>query len=72
MLLMATSPGGRGGATVLQAAKAYFPFLGAHIVADFSFPNFYDNFSEDKISNQTLEEELKQKTLQLEEQLYAN
>jgi len=69
MLLMATSPGGRGGTTILQAAKAYFPFLGAHIVADFSLPNFYDNFSEDEISNQTLREELKQKTRLLEEQL---
>ena len=27
-LLMATSPGGRGGATVLEAAVNYFPFLG--------------------------------------------
>ncbi|MBB1489761.1 NAD(P)H-dependent oxidoreductase, partial [Oceanospirillum sp. D5] len=26
--LMATSPGGRGGATVLKAAVSYFPFLG--------------------------------------------
>lgn len=37
---MATSPGDRGGATVLQAAVNYFPFLGANVVADFSLPNF--------------------------------
>lgn len=69
MLLMATSPGGRGGATVLQAAKAYFPFLGSHVVADFSLPNFYDNFSEDEISNQVFGVELREKALLFERQL---
>lgn len=69
MLLMATSPGGRGGATVLQAAKAYFPFLGGYIVADFSLPNFYDNFSEKELSNHMFREELKQKAILFEEQI---
>jgi NAD(P)H-dependent FMN reductase len=54
MLLMATSPGGRGGASVLQTAKAGFPFLGGNIVADFSLPSFYDNFSEEGITNEAL------------------
>ncbi len=47
MLLMATSPGGRGGATVLAAAEATFPHLGGNIVASLSLPSFYDNFSEE-------------------------
>jgi len=72
MLLMATSPGGRGGATVLQAARAYFPFLGSHVVADFSLPNFYENFSDGQISNHRLGEELKQKALLFEQQLNVN
>lgn len=58
MLLMATSPGDRGGTTVLQSAKASFPYLGGTIIADFSLPNFYNNFSENKISNDKLHEEL--------------
>lgn len=58
MLLMATSPGGRGGATVLQTAKAGFPYLGGNIVADFSLPSFYDNFSEDGIKDEALSAEL--------------
>ncbi len=58
MLLMATSPGGRGGATVLQGAKTSFPYMGANIIADFSLPSFYDNFSENKISNEELSTEL--------------
>lgn len=57
-LLIATSPGVRGGATVLQAAVNYFPFLSAKDVADFSLPNFYDNFSEEDNSNDELHEEL--------------
>ncbi|QCK15603.1 NADPH-dependent FMN reductase [Mangrovivirga cuniculi] len=51
MLLMATSPGGRGGESVLNAAKSYFPFMDGNIVADFSLPSFYDNFSNYGITN---------------------
>jgi NAD(P)H-dependent FMN reductase len=47
MLLMATSPGGRGGATVLAAAEATFPRMGADLKATFSLPSFYDHFSAD-------------------------
>lgn len=61
VLLMATSPGGRGGATVLQAAVNYFPFLGADGVVDFSLPSFFDNFSEGAISDEFLKVELAQK-----------
>ncbi|WP_405207243.1 NADPH-dependent FMN reductase [Aquimarina sp. LLG6339-5] len=69
MLLMATSPGDRGGTTVLQAAKAYFPYLGGKIIADFSLPNFYDNFSESEISDERLREELNRKTLSFDQHL---
>jgi NAD(P)H-dependent FMN reductase len=48
MLLMATSPGGRGGATVLAAAEATFPRMGADLKATFSLPSFYENFSAEK------------------------
>ncbi|MCG8602052.1 MAG: NAD(P)H-dependent oxidoreductase [Verrucomicrobiales bacterium] len=44
MLLLATSPGGRGGATVLAAAEATFSRMGADLKATFSLPSFYDNF----------------------------
>ncbi len=69
MLLMATSPGGRGGASVLQAANASFPRLGAKIVADFSLPSFYDNFSNDGLTNEALSNDLKQKIDLLQEAL---
>ena len=52
MLLMATSPGGRGGSSVLSIAKNGFPHMGGNIVADFSLPSFYDNFKEGKVVNE--------------------
>lgn len=61
MLLMATSPGERGGATVLEIAKNRFQYMGGNIVAAFSFPSFNDNFSDRKITNQELNSELMKK-----------
>jgi chromate reductase len=58
MLLMATSPGGRGGATVLEIAKGRFPFMGGNIIAEFSLPFFGKNFSEDGLLDAELNEAL--------------
>lgn len=58
MLLMATSPGGRGGETVLEIAKGRFPFHDGNVVATYSFPFFDDNFSGGKISNPALNAQL--------------
>ena len=58
MLLMATSPGGRGGATVLEIAKGRFPYMGGNIVADFSLPSFNQNFSENGILDSELNDKL--------------
>jgi chromate reductase, NAD(P)H dehydrogenase (quinone) len=48
MLLLSTSPGKRGGATVLEIAKNYFPHCGGNIIGTFSLPDFYHNFDENK------------------------
>ncbi|MUU77254.1 NADPH-dependent FMN reductase [Winogradskyella endarachnes] len=69
MLLMATSPGARGGATVLEIAKGRFSYHNAQIVGEFSLPSFYENFSEGKINNDTLNEELLVQVRQFEEAL---
>ncbi len=62
MLLMAASPGGRGGASVLGIAKNALPRYGADIKAVFSLPSFNDNFDVEKgvISNEELDEKLKE------------
>lgn len=69
MLLMATSPGGRGGTTVLDMAKGRFAFMGGNIVEDFSFPSFNDNFSDGKITNDELDSDLKKKVVSFQKEL---
>ncbi len=49
MLLMASSPGARGGQTVLDIAKGSFPHMGANLTGTLSFPSFFDNFKEGAI-----------------------
>ena len=60
MLLMATSPGARGGASVLEIAKNNFPRFTADIKAVFSLPSFNDNFDVEngRISNEELNNQL--------------
>lgn len=60
LLLLATSPGARGGASVLEAAKARFPFMGGNIKGSFSLPEFDKNFKEGQgITNPELNQKLK-------------
>lgn len=62
MLLMATPPGGRGGATVLEIAATAFPRFGAIIKNTFSLPSFNDNFDiqNNRISNSELDHQIKE------------
>ena len=66
MLLLATSPGTRGGKSVLEIAKSRFPYMGGNIIDTFSLPLFSDNFKENKIINSDLNEVLKLKVKFLE------
>jgi hypothetical protein len=62
MLVMATSPGAKGGASVLGIAKNAFPFYGGNVKATFSLPSFEANFDEikNKISDVELDNQLKE------------
>lgn len=44
MLLLGTSPGGRGASSVLEIASKRFPFNGGFVKATFSLPFFNKNF----------------------------
>ena len=44
VLLMATSPGGRGGIGALETTESVLPRFGAEIIATFSLPSFHNNF----------------------------
>lgn len=72
MLLLATSPGGRGGQTVLEIAVNKFQRMNKNTLAHFSLPSFGQNFSEENgITNEELlksfKEQLKIFTLAMNE-----
>lgn len=58
MLLLSTSPGVRGGQSVLEIAEKRFPFNGGNIVASMSFPSFNDNFRNGEVTEPGLKKEL--------------
>lgn len=60
MLLLSTSPGNRGGQSVMEIALNRFPFNGGNIVGHMTFPNFNDNFEEGNIINNELKKKLDQ------------
>lgn len=61
VLLLATSPGVRGGSSVLEIANKRFPFQGAVVKGSFSLPSFNDNFDAEKgITNNDLKTDLLQ------------
>lgn len=66
IFLAATSPGERGGMTILETAKARFPYDGGNIVAEFSLPSFGANFDTEKgIINEEKQRELEEKIKQI-------
>lgn len=60
MLLLATSPGARGGASVLEIASNRFPRQAGIVKGTFSLPSFNENFDTEKgiISNEELRDQL--------------
>lgn len=59
VLLMATSPGGRGGKSVLDHLSSIIPFWGAKLVGPFSLPKFNETFTESGLAS-PFDEELEQ------------
>lgn len=48
MVLLSTSPGARGGASVLAAAVASAPFFAGQVKGSMSVPSFGDNFDQER------------------------
>jgi len=67
MVLLSTSPGARGGASVLAAATTAAPFFAGHVKASLSIPSFYENFDVERGSLKN--EELKAKLIEAVGQL---
>jgi len=55
IMVMAASPGPRGGAMVLKMALESIPFFGGRVVSSFSMPSFYENFKDNIIQDGDLE-----------------
>ena len=62
LVLLATSPGARGAASVLAAATHSMPFFAGDVKATQSIPSFFDNF--DLELNTLKNEDLKQQLIQ--------
>ena len=62
MVLLATSPGPGGAASVLSIAKTSAPFFNGEVKGDVSIPSFYDNFDSELnvITNEELNGKLKE------------
>ena len=60
MVLLATSPGPGGAATVLNAATGSAPYFAGDVKASLSIPSFYDNFDMEKqvLTNIELQDKL--------------
>jgi len=69
MLLLSTSPGARGGQSVLDIALGKFPYMGGNIVGSMSFPLFNDNFVDGEIVNSELKSKLNNLVTDLENAL---
>ena len=69
MLLMATSPGKRGGASVLNVAKSGFSYFGGNIVGEFSLPSFQENFKNTTLIDASLLNELKEQVTVLQKSI---
>lgn len=69
MLLLATSPGARGGQSVLQMAVDRFPRHNANIVGKFSLPSFNENFLNGKVVNEEFNNQLKEEAQQFQKSI---
>ena len=60
MLLLATSPGPGGAASVLAAAVSSAPYFDGNVKANLSIPSFYDNFDmvKQQLNNVELQDKL--------------
>jgi chromate reductase, NAD(P)H dehydrogenase (quinone) len=73
MVLLSTSPGARGGASVLATATSAAPFYGGQVKASLAIPDFHQNFDVERgtLNNYELKQELIKAVSQLHETMPA-
>jgi chromate reductase, NAD(P)H dehydrogenase (quinone) len=69
MILLSTSPGERGGATVLDLATRSIPRFGGDVIDSISVPSFHENFDIDaqQITNKEIIAQIKQSVSKIED-----
>ncbi len=62
LVFLSTSPGARGGASVLATATHSAPYFAGHVKASLAIPSFYDNFDVEQgvLKNEALKEQLRE------------
>lgn len=58
VFLLSASPGGRGGLGANEVTQALITRFGGEVFVSNTFPSFQDNFSNDKITNESLNKEI--------------
>lgn len=69
MVLLSTSPGIRGGQSVLEIALNRFPRNGGNIIGSMAFPNFNENFVDGKVASPDLSGQLNDLITKLQSEL---
>ena len=70
-LLLSTSPGGRGGASVLGTAATIYPHQGADVSGSFALPSFFDNLKSDEIQDGILKAQFEEEIAKFQEKIDA-
>lgn len=73
MVLLSTSPGARGGASVLATATSAAPFYGGQVKASLAIPSFQQNFDVERgmLNNHELQHKLIEAVSQLQDTVPA-
>jgi len=65
MLLLSTSPGARGGQSILEIAVNSYAYLNGKVVGSLAVPSFNDTFLDDRLVDSDLDNQLKSLVNQL-------
>ena len=69
MLLLSTSPGGRGGLNILTIATTSYAYLNGRVIGSMAVPSFGDNFTESGLKDAELQRQLEEHIATLEQEL---
>ena len=65
MLLLSTSPGGRGGQRILEIAANSYAYLNGKVIGSLAVPSFNENFQDDRLIHEEIDIRLKSLVQQL-------